>query len=435
MFQSLGQLLEAMRDAGAERFYAKPLSQNDNSKNQIYLGSDFSVLNILPHGEVQVDREERAGALRERSKAGISFFWIDEDGVGEAPGALLILYPKYPEVRLSGFLRGAPTAPADLLRRRAEGRVIIFGVCRDARILGHAVPHGSPVANEFSAEVDLPQTGVFFDLARLMVPAGRDPRSRLLEELGRIHRLGWISGQRISAGGAMVPYAARNAGGYTLEAELGISPNGVSEPDFLGWEVKQYGVDNFDRMRPKSPVTLMTPEPTFGAYADDAIGFMHTYGYPDKSIPDRVNFGGVYRNGGVAHHRTRVRMVLSGFDATRGKIDSLDGVVALLDPKDAVAAGWRFQDLLSHWNRKHSQAVYVPSMSCGNPKEYAFGDRVQLGSGTDFVRLLKLMATGTVYLDPALNLVGGQMKKRNQFRVKHADLDDLYENFETTSVI
>lgn len=142
-----------------------------------------------------------------------------------------------------------------------------------------------------------------------------------------------------------------------------------------------------------------------------------------------------YRNGGVAHHRTRVRMVISGFDATRGKIDSLDGVVALLGPQDVVAAGWRFQDLLSHWNRKHSQAAYVPSMSRGTPKEYAFGGLLQLGSGTDFVRLLKLMATGTVYLDPALNLVGGRMKKRNQFRVRHADLDSLYEDFETASVM
>jgi len=27
-----------------------------------------------------------------------------------------------------------------------------------------------------------------------------------------------------------------NRGGYTLEAELGITPNGYSEPDFMGWE-------------------------------------------------------------------------------------------------------------------------------------------------------------------------------------------------------
>jgi hypothetical protein len=41
---------------------------------------------------------------------------------------------------------------------------------------------------------------------------------------------------------------APNCGGYTLEAELGITPNGYSEPDFLGWEVKQFGVANFARV-------------------------------------------------------------------------------------------------------------------------------------------------------------------------------------------
>jgi hypothetical protein len=29
-----------------------------------------------------------------------------------------------------------------------------------------------------------------------------------------------------------------NCGGYTLEAELGATPNGYSEPDFMGWEIK-----------------------------------------------------------------------------------------------------------------------------------------------------------------------------------------------------
>ncbi|WP_425294886.1 MvaI/BcnI family restriction endonuclease [Neomesorhizobium albiziae] len=43
-----------------------------------------------------------------------------------------------------------------------------------------------------------------------------------------------------------------------------MSPNGYAEPDFVGWEVKQYGVNNFTAYRAESPVTLMTPEPTGG---------------------------------------------------------------------------------------------------------------------------------------------------------------------------
>ena len=35
------------------RLYAKLLSENDNSKNQVYLGGGFSSLNLLPHSEIK----------------------------------------------------------------------------------------------------------------------------------------------------------------------------------------------------------------------------------------------------------------------------------------------------------------------------------------------------------------------------------------------
>ncbi|MDA5195116.1 hypothetical protein [Govanella unica] len=40
-----------------------------------------------------------------------------------------------------------------------------------------------------------------------------------------------------------------------MVAELDISPNSVSEPDFMGWEIKQYGANDFERLTPKRPVT------------------------------------------------------------------------------------------------------------------------------------------------------------------------------------
>src|SRR3546814_14536668 len=98
------------------------------------------------------------------------------------------------------------------------------------------------------------------------------------------------------------PYAARNGGGYTLEAELGITPNGYAEPDFMGWEIKQYGVRDFVSFRPKYPVTLMTPEPTGGVYRTEGVAaFMRRFGYTDqdrknvekgKSVSVRVELGG-----------------------------------------------------------------------------------------------------------------------------------------------
>ena len=106
MVASLGLLLDLMRHQGASRIYAKKLAPNDNSKNQIYLGGDFSALNIVPHSDVYSDASDVAGAVRDRAKAAIDFYWVDSDGLHRAPNAGLILYPKYPEVRMSGFLSG-----------------------------------------------------------------------------------------------------------------------------------------------------------------------------------------------------------------------------------------------------------------------------------------------------------------------------------------
>ena len=98
-----------MRHHGATRIYAKNLAPNDNSKNQVYLGGDFSALNIIPHGEIYSDDTAVAGAVRDRAKAKVNFFWVDEAGRHHAPDAGLILYPKYPEVRMSNLGKAVPS--------------------------------------------------------------------------------------------------------------------------------------------------------------------------------------------------------------------------------------------------------------------------------------------------------------------------------------
>ncbi|RQW85959.1 MAG: hypothetical protein EHM79_10605, partial [Geobacter sp.] len=40
-------------------------------------------------------------------------------------------------------------------------------------------------------------------------------------------------------------------------------PNGKAEPDYLGYEVKQYSVTNLNRIT-AGRLTLMTPQPTGG---------------------------------------------------------------------------------------------------------------------------------------------------------------------------
>lgn len=428
------RILDQMAAHGATRFYAKQLAPNDNSKNQVYLGGGFGALNIIPHGEIEEDGSQVAGSVRDRAKAPVDFWWMDEQGISPAPDAQLILYPKYPEVRMSGFLRGAARAPVPLMRSRYEGRVLFFGVCPDGRVIGHVVGGETPEAATLADKVDtLEVSGVFLDLQSLR-QKGASSRQMLLDALRRIHAKGWVPSQKMGKNGMAAPYNARNGGGYTLEAELGISPNGYAEPDYLGWEVKQYGVRDFVKYLAKSPVTLMTPEPTGGVYRDEGVeAFLRRYGYPDKSGKEgRINFGGVYANGRDFHVDTGLKLILEGFDPDKGKITDVDGQIALIDRADVVAASWGFKGVIGHWNRKHAKAVYVPSLMRAPPPEYAYASRVELCEGTDVLLLLQALASGAVYYDPGIKMekadtLSPVTKRRSQFRVKHNDLSGLYQ--------
>jgi hypothetical protein len=439
LIDSLNKLLDMMQALGAVRFYAKRLAANDNSKNQIYLGGGFGALNILPHAPVTSDETVIAGSVRRRDKADMRFFWVDETGPSPAPDAQLILYPKYPEVRMSGFLRGAEHAPADLMRSRGLGRVLFLGICGDGRILGYAAGSDHPVVAGLDNAGFVEQAGVFLDLTPLRAGIGNS-REALIAALTAIHNKGWIPSQKIGRSGFPEPYSALNGGGYTLEAELGISPNGYSEPDFLGWEVKQYGVSDFTNYRPKSPVTLMTPEPTGGIYRDGVEGFLREFGYADKNgREDRINFGGIYRVGGDFHADTGLALQITGFDAAECKINDLDGALVLLDVRDRIAASWGLRGLIDHWNRKHAKAVYVPSLSRKLPPQYQYGSIIQLCEETDFLLFLTAVSRGAVYYDPAIKMESAStarpaVKRRSQFRVAHPVVGKLYRRDATIAL-
>lgn len=424
-----------MRHHGATRIYAKKLAPNDNSKNQVYFGGDFSALNIFPHGNIYTDDAGVAGALRDRAKAAVDFYWIDDAGRHHAPNTGLILYPKYPEIRMSGFLLGCKAAPAKIMRVRDEGRVLFLGITPKGEVMGYAAAGDDPIAAELNAR-DWPTVGVFIELPVTLAQA-ESPRVQLLNELRRIWQSQWIASQKLAADGTKAPYAARNGGGYTLEAELGIAPNSYAEPDFLGWEVKQYGVRDFVSFRPLSPVTLMTPEPTGGIYRTDGVTlFMKRFGYADRAgKPDRFNFGGRYDCQRTYHALTGLRMTLTGYDEATGKITDLDGGMELIDAREEIAASWTFKGMMAHWNRKHAQAAYVPSLFRAPPPEYSYGANVLLCEQTDFLLFLRAFAAGKIFYDPAVKIEDAssgapQIKRRSQFRVAHADLTQLYQRHE-----
>jgi hypothetical protein len=419
-------------DNGCLKVYGKILAANDNSKNQVYLGGSFELLNIFPIGSIQT---ETAGDWkRERFKATLPFSWIGPDGqLFPAPGAQLILYPKYPEVRLSGFLQGCDCPPSELMTQRLAGRILFLSVAASGTVLGYVTSPDSTIATQFRQLQPDETEGVF---TVIELPAATNNLGKLLEELQRINRLGWITAKRLDRHHKILPCPSPNCGGYTLEAELDITPNGYSEPDFLGWEVKQFSVSNFKRTA-HSVITLMTPEPTTGYYKTDGVeAFIHRYGYGDKrGRVDRKNFGGVHRAGEI-HKTTGLTLVLPGFDSPSGKIRNASGMIALVDGKDNVAAGWSFSELLKHWNRKHNQACYIPSMRSGTvPRQYCYGSPVMLGKGTSFDLFLQAMAARHIVYDPGIKLEGVSTatpttKRRSQFRIKSGELRLLYRKTE-----
>lgn len=432
---SIDKLSNMMRQAGADQLYVKRLAPNDNSKNQPYLGGDFSVLNILPYGDVS---SETLGKVP-NFKAAINFHWLLDDGSLEhARHAQFILYPKYPEVRLSGFLRGCRNAPNELMNIRAEGRILFLGVTNDGRILAHVTMPDTPLAHSFEALGEFPTVGVFNEIA--LDTAKKDTRKLLLDELSRIARLEWIMSKKLVAPGEFGPCVAPHCGGMTLEAELGIMPNGYSEPDFHGWEVKQHTVNKLEK--PDSSVlTLMTPEPTAGFYREHGVeAFIRKYGYADKmGREDRLNFGGIHKVG-ERHDTTGLTMMLDGYDAATGKIINPGGGIVLRDDSGNSAAEWKFSHVMEHWKRKHARAVYVPSIKRDKPLQYRYGSKVRLGIGTDPLKLLEAMSVKAVYYDPGIKLENASTakpttKRRSQFRVNIRSIDSLYNALEQVDVI
>jgi hypothetical protein len=427
----LDDLRRILRGLGCTKLLAKRLAQNDNSKQQVYLGGGFEAVTVIPTTSVS---SAATKAREPRFFAGLDFHWIDRAGISvSAPNAQLILYPQYPEVRLSGFLRGYRGKDAELMRhergRNLPDRILFLGIA-GGKIHAHVCLAESALGQDLEALGALPQVGVFTD-----VPLDQRGSSReiLLRELLRIHRLGWIDGKRI-ANGVVIPYSAQNGAGYTLEAELDVQPSGRATPDFLDWELKQHKVSSFDRLG-GGRVTLMTPQPSGGMYFRwGAVEFVLRFGHRAASRQDRVEFTGIHRCG-ARTGLTGLTLLLRGYDAEKNRITDSSGGIVLATDKGEDAAVWPFADVIAHWNAKHAKTAYVPALHRNEVgrRSYLFGPVVRLGEGTDPLLLLAAMAAGTVYYDPGVNVSGfsvGRPKahQRSQFRISAGGIRALYRS-------
>lgn len=445
----LDKLIRIYSDLGCTRLYTKILPQNANSKNQVYVGGSMEAVNILPINDISISKVNTEGSKSAKPKkesqtlwAKIDFSWVSEDGSAHiAPNTKLIVYPQYPEVRMSGFLTGCDDAPQELMGPTTvqSGRVMFLGVnYQNKKIYGYVAAPESSIITAFNSHSDVRKGKLFQEISITRYISRKDEKSTLLEELARIHSLDYITSKRLSSSGEITTCNAQNCGGYTLEAELGIIPNGRDEPDYLGYEIKSFTVKSFDKIG-SARVTLMTPEPDRGFYADNGMtDFVHKYGYPDmKGVPDRLNFGGIHKYG-LTTKITQLKTELLGYDKDKNKIsDVSSGMIGLIDHQGNLAAGWSFVKLIEHWAKKHNKAAYIPNMK-GFKNEllaYKYSNKVILGHSTDFSLFLKQMIHGNIYLDPALKIENissnPKTKARNQFRINSGGIPNLYNESET----
>jgi hypothetical protein len=226
----------------------------------------------------------------------------------------------------------------------------------------------------------------------------------------------------------VIPYNAPNGGGYTLEALLGITPNGKSEPDYLGWEIKGHSSNR---------ITLMTPEPDGGFYGErGAKEFVERYGHAVKD-------NGMYFTGnhkfGKSSTRTGMTLQVSGFDPLNPKLLDVNGAVQLVDNKGNEAASWAFAQLLTHWNRKHAFAAYIRYTPQKVPPAYRYDSPILMGEHTDFRRYLNALCSGAIIFDPGskvnkANSPEATVKARSQFRINIKDLALLYQTLTAENI-
>ena len=475
---SLDTLVRIYRKQGVDRIVYKPLSPNDNSKNQPYIAGHFTDIGFIPTKELvaspSMSQKTRDPKRQIKFTAGLDYHWLSAEGIAyTAPTAKLIYYPQFPEVRLSGFLQGCPIDTSGWMdpakKGRTEGRVLFWGLRRDGAIFAYLATPSSRLAKEMQGAEYVALSSVLRELPYSRTEpthAGKveyvihertapyqvkdtfskldstadQSRYLLLTELRRIHNAGYIASKKLNTHGVAESYTARNGGGYTLEAELGVVPNGIAGPDFKGWEIKQFGVKQFHLTDSKA-LTIMTPEPNGGYYKEQGIKpFMHRYGYDNPKIADRRDFTGrhFYEQ---ACAKTALTLVMPGFDADSSRMADASGYVGLLDGEDNLAASWSFAKLLDHWKKKHAKAAYIPSLAsdtADGARAYSYGKTVRLYEGTTIDLLLGAVAEHKVYYDPGIKMehasTKGEVKKRSQFRIKSKNLDSLYKHLDTLDV-
>lgn len=436
---SISEIAAQLSQLGVELALLKVLPRNANDKNQLYLAADFGVLFDLFAMRLS-ERGPSTSETKSRSVPGQripeavfeNFSWVRRDGSTVLAKRLkAIIYPQYPEARLSGFQTVENTMPQSLSVEYTkvhgdEKRLLVLGKLPGGGCVGLMYIHLSP-----SLQAELSQLPGF-ERARACkrLVLAQNNRQKLEALLAGVVNKP-LRGCRLDAYGRTLPFSGTQVCGYTLEHALNIVPNSNSDGDIFGIELKTHT---------QVKVTLFTPEPDFGEYVNNFAQFMKTYGYRDAD--------GDYRLTGI--HRANVECAKSGltlrvrehravdgvrltfpYDPGTPLTPKMDSVDVVLESKEGrVAAGWTLERIMNCWGAKHNEVVFISATKEKStvPAEVAqgyeyvirFAPTVMWCRDTSAERLLKAISDGVIYLDPAPKLHASdpaQNKRRAQWRV------------------
>jgi hypothetical protein len=424
---TLDALGAVLASHGVSEALIKPLSRNHN-KNQIYSGREFAPLYPMFDLEFRLrgastshkrDGETLGSAIPEAIFR--DFVWLDAEG-GEVParGVRMIVYAQYPETRLSGFSTVENTMPDAMSIEFTKAhpdmpRFLVLGRRGSGAVVAVMIADPPPAFIEQIAALPAASGSRVWKHLRLRTTAPQRLVAMLAQASGKR-----LPGCRLDTSGGTLPFNGTQVCGYTLEHALGIAPNSGKDGDFEGIELKTHT---------QKKVTLFTPEPDMGVYAEDFARFMTTWGYPDDSGNLRVT--GVHRVGvRCAKSGLTLRIVNHERGATLTASADDDVHLGLYDEGGRLASGWSLERMLNCWSSKHNEAVYIRAVktACDNPvlresgHRYLveFADQVMWCRETSAERLFEALWNGTLFLDPAPKYCPDDPKlnkRRSQWRV------------------
>lgn len=430
---TFSQLSTLFERAGVRTLYFKRLApKQDNEKNQIVLGTNVTDLTSLFPASLSL-RAPSTSELKRKSDLGrpiteglLNFYWMDEQGNRfHAPNARLIDYFQYPEGRLSGFLKRCKWAPRAIRRRHQAKygqRVLVMGSNAAGEVTALLLTEKDDPLSTTLSSTGSTDVSNLLEIISISDGAILSPAEELKQKLRSVIAHGWHSSVRNKAG-VIIPFKGNQGAGYTLEALLGVATNASKEPDFLGHEIKSYRGEK---------LSIMTPTADGGPEGEMSFrDFMDQYGLPSKKDDGSIRFTGLARAGSVSKGRG-LSLRVEGYDATADVFDVDPARICVQQYADAtgdVLSSWSAQKLADAWNAKHASAVYVKAEKGTDAEgrdQYRFLSPFHVCEGTDVWRLLRAIARGVVYYDPAHSIYqDGVAKVRPQWRISTTDFTSV----------